>query len=711
MLTCLVAVAACAVNSGDVGWRSLGVWELFHPEPLLQSITRTAFVHPPFAAGSAVHFSTLESYHRRRGVADQFVFARYDVDTGKLNTGVFSGSPEARVSAYAPALGQYVLGTSLGPSIVLYDPSTGSGRTVYQFKGLGAWLHAIAVHGDRAYAIASSASDAAPAIVSIDLRNGSETRIPVPPAATGWAGVQTVDPTGRIWWFQGFEPTELMWHDEAGGPRRRELPAFPGWTPTSWDTWRGRSYVILSRPPAEVRVVAVDLKTLNPEAATPPVDDDERNFLASVRVDLFHAADDSAGTLYVNPVTSEFFRRRPGSDHLERLGAVTLGAFTIASHTVGVQEHGLRWTDARGEVNVLGADDKGRLITWRRGTKVVGVADTRDGITAEQRVPPVHLSAAAVTALAAGPDGRVYGAGLLTNSDVFAADAADREAEPARLEEAIPGAEGQINTLFSGLDGGVFGAGYPNVVLFRWDVARPWNPGPRADSNPRHLAPVGHGPQMRASRGIQDRDGRVWVQSVSDYTATTTYAVTRADFSTGELVVKTDTEHGFPVVTDLAVLDRDRIAAIGHLQGQPAVYLVDARKFEILQTLPVDRAWTAVLNTAPEGDAGVLLGVSGRTVFSVSRSGVIEPVARCPGNVLRLIAGPRRTALLLGTTFIAQFDPESDRLRVLWRARQRGERVFSDETWLPAAFAGDALFVAREEQLWRFAPTKEAGAW
>jgi len=47
----------------------------------------------------------------------------------------------------------------------------------------------------------------------------------------------------------------------------------------------------------------------------------------------------------------------------------------------------------------------------------------------------------------------------------------------------------------------------------------------------------------------------------------------------------------------------------------------------------------------------------------------------------------------------------------LWRSRQYGERVFSDVAWLPAAFAAGALFVGREDQLWRFAPTSEVDAW
>ena len=700
-----IAVTLAAVGDGA---SDIGSWRLVHASPVRQSITRTAFVHPPFSDAFSAYFSTLESYHRQRGVPDRFVFARYRPDLNDVSPLQFAGAIEARVSAFAPELRQYVLGTSLEPSLLLYDADRHATTATYPFSRTGAWIHGLAVRGEHAYTILSSATDPSPSIVSVNLRSGAQTAIPVPPTTTGWAGVQTVDPTGRIWWFRNFYPTEPMWFDGRGGARPRVVAGYEGWTPESWDIWRGQGYVTLSRPPNLVQIAAVDLDTLRPRDALPQqatADAEEALFRSVVRVDLFHAADDSAGALYVNPKTAEFFRRLPSTDRLQPIGRMNLGEFVISSHERGVQEHPVRWLDDAGaEINVLGADADGRLLTWRRGSRQFGVFDpsaasSHGAAWEERRTPPVHLSTATITSLAAGPDGSVVGAGLLTMSDMFAFD--PRSDTVRALEQAIPGGEGQVNMLFSGLDGRIYGAGYPDVVLFRWDPRLPWQPGDNPDSNPRHLAPLGHGPQMRASRGIQDRAGRIWVQSTSDYSAVPVHAVTRALFDTGEVIVRTDTDDDFPIVTDLALLG-SRLIAAGSRRGQHALYVIEPDEFRIVRTIPTTRPVTALVNTAPAADDGLVLASAGRTVFSVAPDGDIHRVAECPTDVLRLIAGPERSAVIIGQTFVARLSTLAEPIQLLWS--QPRETLFEDPSWLAAAVSDDVVYVARGEQLWKLIP-------
>ena len=700
VLTWTLAFTIAGVDAGGVVEIG-GGWQLVHPSPVMQSITRTAFVHPPFSDRFNVYFSTLESYHRQPGEPDRFVFARYRPDLNEVSPVEVAGAIEARVSAFAPALGQYVLGTSLEPSLLLYDADRHATTRTYSFSRTGAWIHGLAVRGEHAYTILSSPTDASPSIVSVNLRSGAQTAIPVPPSATGWAGVQTVDPTGRIWWFRNFHPTESMWFDVRGGARPRLIAGYEGWTPESWDVWRGREYVTLSRPPNLVQVVAVDLATLRPRDAAAS-DAEEALFRSVVRVDLFHSADDSAGALYVNPGTSEFYRRLPATDRLQPMGRMSLGRFLISSHELGVQEHPVRWLDEAGaEINVLGADADGRLLTWRRGARQVGVfnpfeAASRGPSWQEQRTPPVHLSTATITALVGASDGSVVGAGLLTMSDMFAFDPGSDAVRA--LEQAIPGGEGQVNTLFSGMDGRIYGAGYPDVVLFRWDPGLPWQPGANPDSNPRHLPPLGHGPQMRASRGIQDRAGRIWVQSTSDYSEVQVHAVTRANFDSGEVIVRTDTGHDFPVVTELALLG-PRLIAAGSRRGQHALYVIDPDEFRIVRTIPVAQPVTALVNTAPAADDGLVLASAGRMVFSVTPDGDLLPVAEGPGDVLRLIAGPEGSALMIGQTFVARLPAQGGGIELLWS--EPGATLFEDPGWLAAAVSGDVLYVARGQALWK----------
>lgn len=71
-------------------------------------------------------------------------------------------------------------------------------------------------------------------------------------------------------------------------------------------------------------------------------------------------------------------------------------------------------------------------------------------------------------------------------------------------------------------------------------------------------------------------------------------------------------------------------------------------------------------------------------------------------DVLRLIAGPGRSAVIVGQTFVARLPAQSATMELLWS--QPGETLFEDPSWLAAAVSGDEVYVARGQGLWKLVP-------
>ena len=133
----------------------------------------------------------------------------------------------------------------------------------------------------------------------------------------------------------------------------------------------------------------------------------------------------------------------------------------------------------------------------------------------------------------------------------------------------------------------------------------------------------------------------------------------------GEGVGATGASGVLGVVTELALLG-PRLIAAGSRRGQHALYVIDPDEFRIVRTIPVAQPVTALVNTAPAADDGLVLASAGRMVFSVTPDGDLLPVAEGPGDVLRLIAGPEGSALMIGQTFVGRLPAQGGAMERLW---------------------------------------------
>lgn len=687
-----LCLAALWAGCGEVE-PCLGVFEVAHAAPMHQDITRAAFlVRAPDRADRIV-FSTLEA----SGSGDRrFLLAAYEPGTERTSIDTVPGSAEGRSFAYAESLGVYVLGTSLVPQLLTYDPATEAIRMVFRGPKHTAWIHRLAVQGSVAVTVLSTSTDGVPGfkgILRVDLRTGRSRVVPFPAGgASGYGGVETVDPTGRVWLYRAY-PYRRLWYDSATGFRDRRLAGFEAWSVESWDRWRGADYVLLSNRRGELVKRRVDLNTLQVVTglSSAAADEDTERFLELVPVDLFHTAGPTLASLYYHPSTGRFYFRDTARDTWTTAGRAELGRLELAGFHGGPQESPLRWQHSMyGEVEVLGTLG-GELIVWMRGRKTYGAVELATGRLALTDIPAASLSPADITALAGGSDGALYGGGILTMSHLFRVE--PRTGATTLLSGAVPNAEGQVNGLWAGRDGMLYGVGYPDAVAFRFDPALPWNPGTAPESNPLNLGALNHGGQSRARRGVEDADGLLWFQSTSDYTASVTHAVARADFDRRRVDVRTDAEPGFPSVDDLAVFGRADMLLLGRRNGRPGLFVIDRGTMRVIRERPLSRAGGLLASGDLQDVTAMPWLVQGRTLSRLEPDLSLTHVHRALGPITNVLAAGAGAVLLVGSRHVEHIGADG-RATLWWRAGGgAGDPIFRDRSWMPVAVLGDALYV------------------
>lgn len=682
-----------------------GVFEILHSSPILQDITRISFLAPGSAGEPWIHFSTLESYHRNTD-GDRFLLISSSLGSKNHVSQIIEGSTEGRSWGYSDSRESFVIGASLDPQILLFNPRTREIKSVFKGPSAGMWIHRLAVFGNCAYTIFSTPLPSVAGfegIVKVDLESGQHEVIPFDsPHPQGYGGVETVDPTGRLWFYRSF-PLKKMWYDQHGGMRLRSLIGYETWTVEGWDVWKGQTYVLLTNSKGDYKKERIDLETLRVLAPEPGALSDDQLFRRCVRVDL----PQNRYGLYFDPSSHAFYLNQ--SDDLLYLGQAALGRWRVSGFSNETQESFVHWLHPiHGEIEVLGLSPKRELVVWLRGRKTYGVVNFGNG---ELTLRPIHvqnLSAGTVTSLALAENGKLYGGGYLTMCHLFEFDLVTRNTR--LLNSALPNMEGQINSLFTGLDGKIYGAGYPDSILFRFDPTRPWNPGSDLKNNPVNLGPMGHFRQMRAFRGVQDLDGRVWYQSVSDFTNPIAHALACAEFDDKSLRVKTDLEDGFPEVQDLALFDDRHLVLLGKRGNSPGLFLLDEKTFTVVRSVSLPYEGGILLHRNPLSWRQVRpLLVQKGTVYEINEDLSRTVLYRSPKDVARVVVWDMDSVVLIGKTHIEQLDLKRHRVSVWWNMDDAARHpVFKELTWTPVAVFKGALYLADQEKLLKFTPPQDS---
>lgn len=675
---------------------------IVHRDPIYENITRIAFLNGETNAESVV-FSTLESYHRNPN-GDEFLLYRYDLGSTRTNTLLIKSSIEARSYAFCEALGRYVLGVGLEPQVILYDAAQHRIEPVFHAVGVGAWIHGIAAHGTYAYTILSTPSTSVRGFEGILRLNLLTKQWEIIPFADkrpqNWGAVQSVDPSGRIWFYRAY-PFSPRWYDDRSNERERKLAGYENWTVEGWDRWGTECFVVLANKERQLLKKQVDIHTLSvietPEDAD---NEDRRLFLSLIPVDLFHQGGPSTANLYYRPTNSGFYLVDSAKRVISFLGRMELGAFEVSGFVNDTVEVPARWTHPQfGPINLLGRDRLGRLLFWLGGQKAYLEVDLSEGRLLLKKIHAPNLSPADVSAMELGSDGFIYGGGVLSSCDMFKFDP-DRGSVQV-LPEAIPHHEGQVSWLFTGHDGMIYGAAYPDSVLFRYDPRMAWNPGRAPGSNPLNLGPMGHHKQMRPSHGVQDLDGNVWFRSNGDYYDPIVSALAKANFMSRTLVVKTDLEDQFPVVEKLAVFDNKHLLLLGHENKVYYLYLLNQENFSIELRKPLERAGGELLTAFPKDPVRrkTYLLKDG-FVYLLHKDLHLQPLHRSGGTVVKMLLNDDGGAILIGKSYAEMFDNQKGKWEVWWdKPDLPGSYLFRHLAYIPVLFHRGALYMADEEKL------------
>lgn len=185
-------------------------------------------------------------------------------------------------------------------------------------------------------------------------------------------------------------------------------------------------------------------------------------------------------------------------------GSSGLIRYDLVTQTCTFQVAGGQWLGGRmhyvtvgGQQWIASVGAKGMFGRWNPAT---------GQLVTNQLSLPGHPTA--ITALAQGPDGKLYGGTYETNA-LFRYDTA------TTVLGKVPGGGGEILSMASA-NGKLFIGAYTGAAMNVYDPALPWNPGSSAGSNPRFTGAIGT-QQGRPWDMTVGSDGRIWTATGAEY--------------------------------------------------------------------------------------------------------------------------------------------------------------------------------------------------
>jgi hypothetical protein len=672
-----------------------GTFEREVNQPIRHSLTRAALYD---ATSDRIHFSTLESYHKNPP-PDRCAWVTHSIVHSVHHFKQVTGSSEVRSWVYSDKLNTYILLASLDPKVFQYNAVSDQIKPVFSSKGM--WIHQGAVSGQFLYVILSSPLEGSLSkkIVKIDLTSYKSKPIILDKKNDiqfSYGGVQTIDPLGNIWFWTGY-PLQLMWITPDGRVSKREGAGYlKQWTLESWDDYQGKLYYLFSNTQQQILKIPQDGSRPEPGI-----------FLDLIPVDLYRTKSLSLRSLYFNPKTHTFYKRT--GQIFEVLGSLNIGILNMIGFEKSseFQETPLKWKHPEyGDIDVMDVNKK-RVLVWLTGRKCYAELFF-SGKRTFHKIPFENLTASTITSLALDKQGNLYGGGYLTMSDAFKYNPKTKAL--VTMPEWIPYGEGQINTLFTGIDPYVFGVGYPNSVLFRYDPNKPWNPGVLASSNPQNFEGIADFRQMRAFKGVQAYDGSIWYESVSDFTSPISHALVKIEPSLLAKTVKTERRDKFPIVKDITRYDSSRLLFLGEIQGASSLFLLNVKDVKILAQKKVEGHGGLLinLNTFCDNNIHRIFFAQGHVLYQVLPDLSLKQVIVSPGKICKLLRGKSENDLfLIGKYFIQRIELNTMTSHLDWAfLKKEGGYIFKELTWLPAVYSTDldCIFFADQQSLWRYTP-------
>lgn len=644
-------------------------FNVFHQAPIYQNITRISFLTEENSE-NYIHFSTLESYHQNPE-GDKFIIYKYNTLTKELKSIIIPGSIEARSMAYSDTINKYVFGTSLDPQILIYNPNNQKIEKIFEKPNSGAWIHRLAIKDDFVYAILSSHHpiQGYEGILKINIKTKQWSIIPFDEELEqGWGKVDTIDPSGRIW-FHRYYPINLKWYKN-GEIKKRELEGYEDWAIESWDSWSNEHFLIIKKDGVFDKI-KVDIETLFVYKNDVRSNIDKL-FNKLIPLDFYHQGDSIINSLYYNPKTSEYYKIDKNKREIEYLGK----------------------NEKLDGIKILGTINND-IIGWRKGEKNYITFDTIKNTYEEKEIRAPNISTAEISSMILDKD-HIYGGGFLTMCNLFKLNIENKNIEI--LKQAVPRWEGQVHSLLNGLDGNIYGGCYPNSVIFKYDPKSPWNPGTTRANNPINLGSTEG--QTYPLKGLQDLDGNIWYKSIGTYNPTSN-ALIKINFDKQTKEIKTDIVDDFPVIQDLAIYNEKYIILLGDKNEKKNLYLVNQKSFFIEKKSEIKNKEGILLTINPERKEGRKAFLAQNNIlYIVNDDLLISPIYEAKGQIIKTLNGEKEEIIIISKNFIEKINNEKGEWQALWEKEIAINEYVSNFTPnTPIIFYKNTIFINDKEKI------------
>ena len=546
---------------------SIASLQMYIENPIYQDITRSVIFESNSETNlEKIIFSTLESY-KPDGSDHNFLMVSSKVDSfGVYDSEIITieNSREARNCTSGESLEQYFCGTSLSPKIINLNADIFDGEILYSDDAHSGWVHGMAYdRDDSLYFIPSSNTYLPEGVNKIDTIGNLISTIPYTKLSTQtYGGVDLVDHNKTIWLWKAY-PWKQVFLLPDGSEVDRNID---GWSAEGFEKINENVYHIYTNKNGNFDKRKI-IDTFS-----------DKRLDTFINVDLQFRSNKNLKVVYFDQNNNYFyiFNRNTNSwsgPILNQFGE-PLTEFMAGKD----KEVPLLWIHPEyGSIQIIGATQNNRIIGWMYGRKSFFLLSDEGNIKHEIDVN--NRSPAEITALTI-MDNIIYGAGNLTWNNIFSYS----PGELAIHKEAIPNNEGQVDLLFNGGNGYIYGVGYPGAKAFRYDPYLSWNPGKSITSNPKNCDVLSG--QTRGMKGFHDSNNSFYVTE-SDYSAIKTTVLSKIDIDTCSITLRSDSEEFFPTITDITNFGDGELLSVGDADSTSMLMIINKDDLDVIDSVDI----------------------------------------------------------------------------------------------------------------------------
>ena len=659
---------------------------------LKHNITRTAFY-----SNDNIYFSTLESYHTNILKKDKLICVKHEIKKRKNSIDKIFGSCEGR--NYVSNSNYHFISTSLNPKILKLNTKNDNYEIIFEGESYGMWIHQLAIKGDHiyfTYSYPQKQIDELQHIFKLNHKTKSLDKIPFKTSINqSYSGVESVDPDGNVWFWQGY-PTSFYWLKSGVLKKREIIINNKKYLVSSWDFYNNKLvYNIFDEFNNLFKLEKETKKIINKELP----------FSNLIRLD-YHNSKNNFADFYIN-INNNFIYKRIDDSFIE-LGAFNMGELKLIYNqsSKNFQDSVISFkNNILGELQIININEK-EIIFWLTGEKSYGKYDINNGNYILNKIDVENVTPSNITSLVSDFEGKVYGGGYLTSSDMFSYN--PENGITKRLPNAVKYSLGQINSLYLGRDSMIYGSTYPHAKLFFYNPKNEWNPGFDSVSNPISFNNLLLGKnQMRSFKTILDHSNNLFVESVSDYSFPKIHSLNKYNFVKRKLVSVNNIDNDFPIISDLTPYDFENNLLIGFKNDKKYIYKISNIDFSIVDKINISNTKSFLINSNDDVHKKEIFLVNDNKLYFLNENFKNIKKFEFEFEILKSVKGENGKEIFFFSKYVIyKYDIQQNKMRRYLSLSFSRLNGFREDDWLAIDYnnKNKLIYFAYLDELWSFNP-------